>query len=227
MASSGVATFSLSISDIIEKAYERCGIELRSGWDAQSARTALNLLSIDWINDGIPLWTVTRREITLVQGTKVYSLAAGEIDVIGLAIRTSGNSDTDIVIERMSRLDDLYIPDKDSQGRPTQYYVDRQLTPTINFWPVPDATARTAVVDVFSYIEAVTSSPEDHNSPQRFLPALIAGAAYYIAQDKPKLVSAARRMELKGMYEEAYRKARSADSATDSFQVRPYVRRII
>jgi hypothetical protein len=121
----------------------------------------------------------------------------------------------------------MYIPDKTTQGRPTQYYVDRQLSPSITLWPVPDATTRTALVDVFSYIEAVTDSTETHNSPQRFLPALIAGLAYYLAVKKPKLVSRGRRLELKAEYEEAYRKARRADSGKDSFQVRPYIRKVI
>jgi hypothetical protein len=226
MASSGQLTFSFDIADTIETAYERCGLEVRAGHDAKTARTALNLLFTEWVNDQVPLWKVTRREIPLVAGQSKYYFMDGEVDVVNLAIRTNGSSNSDIVIERQNRLGNMYIPDKARQGRPTQFFVDRQIRPYIEFWPVPDTTTRSALVDFVSHIEAVTSSMRDANVPQRFYAAMVDGLAYYIARTRPKLVSNARRQELYQEYQQSYRLAKSADEDTESFQVRPYTRKI-
>lgn len=226
MASSGQLTFTFDIADTIETAYERCGLEVRAGHDAKTARTALNLLFTEWVNDQIPLWKITRREIPLVAGQAKYYFMDGEVDVVNLAIRTNSNTDSDIVIERQSRLENMYIPDKSRQGRPTQFFVDRQLRSYIEFWPVPDTTSRSALVDFVSHIESVTSSMREANVPQRFYGAMVDGLAYYIARTRPKLVSASRRQELFQEYQYSYRLAKSADEDTDNFQVRPFTRKI-
>ena len=127
MATSGTKTFKLSIADTIEEAYELAGIELRTGYDAETARRSLNIMFADWSNRGVNLWTIDQISTSLTTGTASYTLNAYDIDIVSAIVKvtdSSGNS-TDLGVERIGRTEYLNIPDKTIQGRPTQIFLDR------------------------------------------------------------------------------------------------------
>ena len=138
MATSGSRDFDLDVAEIIEEAYERCGIEIRTGYDARSARRSLNLMFADWANRGVNLWTVQQGTLTLTSGTATYNssngLASPMADILEVALRRSG---TDFEIDRLSRGEYLNIPTKTTQGRPSQFYFNRQVSPEVTLWPTP------------------------------------------------------------------------------------------
>ena len=140
MAFSGTKTFALDIADTIEEAYELAGLEQRTGYDARTARRSLNIMFADWANRGVNLWTIEEISLDLVQGTNQYNMNTFDIDILSAVIRDSSTSpSTDIEIDRIGRQEFLNIPNKTSQARPTQYFVDRQITPVVNIWPTPDS----------------------------------------------------------------------------------------
>ena len=142
MATSGTKTFSLSIADAIEEAFELAGIELRTGYDAETARRSLNIMFADWSNRGVNLWTIEQVTTNLTAGTSSYTFNSFDIDILSAVIRkTDSGNDTDLQIERIGRSEYLNIPDKDAKGRPTQYFVDRQISPVVNLWPTPDTAS--------------------------------------------------------------------------------------
>jgi len=128
MATSGTKTFQLTIADTIEEAYELAGLELRTGYDAETARRSLNIMFADWSNRGVNLWTIDQVATSLTSGTNSYTLNAYDIDIVSAIIRqVDNNTTTDLQITRIGRTEYLNIPDKDSTGRPTQYFLDRQV----------------------------------------------------------------------------------------------------
>ena len=105
MTTSGTTSFNLDLNDLIEEAFERCGKELRTGYDLRTARRSLNLLTIEWANRGINLWTIEQGTIPLIQGTNTYDLPDDTIDLLEHQIRTNAgqtNNQTDITISRIS-----------------------------------------------------------------------------------------------------------------------------
>ena len=138
MAVSGSSDFELDVSDYIEEAFERCGIEVRTGYDLKTAKRSLNLLFADWANRGLNQWTIKQRTQHLTQADGSYSLGADVIDVLSMVVR---RSNTDYSMTRVSRDTYTNIPSKTTQSRPTQFFIDRQITPTINIWPLPDNNA--------------------------------------------------------------------------------------
>ena len=144
MATSGTTTFDLDLNEYVEEAFERCGAELRTGYDLKTARRSMNLLFADWANRGINLWTVEQGTINLTQGTATYNLPNDTVDLIEHVIRTgAGNVSTqvDLTITRISVSTYSSIPNKLQQARPIQVWINRQApTPTITVWPVPDQT---------------------------------------------------------------------------------------
>lgn len=212
MATSGTSVFNLDFAEIAEEAFERAGLELRSGYDMKTARRSLNLLCADWANLGLNLWTVATGSIPLVPGTATYSLPADTIDVIEHVIRTNNSGqNTDINMQRISVSDYAAIPTKSSQGRPLQIYVNRQIQPTLTVWPVPDSS--TPYTLVYWYLRRIqdtgASAANTADIPVRFLPALISGLAYHIALKRPEATD--RISMLKQMYEEAFTLASSED----------------
>lgn len=212
MATSGTSTFNLDFAEIAEEAFERAGLELRSGYDMKTARRSLNLLCADWSNLGLNLWTIATASIPLVPGTATYSLPADTIDVIEHVIRTNNSGqNTDINMQRISVSDYAAIPTKSSQGRPLQIYVNRQIQPTLTVWPVPDSS--TPYTLVYWYLRRIqdtgASAANNADIPVRFLPALISGLAYHIALKRPEATD--RISMLKQMYEEAFQIAASED----------------
>ncbi len=135
MTTSGSRDFNLDVAEVIEEAYERCGLEVRTGYDAKTARRSMNLMFADWANRGLNLWTVKEANFTVTQGTSSYSLAADVVDVLEVVIRRSS---TDFEVQRISRSDYATVPNKTTQGRPSQYYLDRQITPVMYLWSTPE-----------------------------------------------------------------------------------------
>jgi len=198
MATSGTTAFNPDFTEIAEEAFERAGREMRSGYDLRTARRSMNLLTIEWQNRGINMWTIDEGTINLVQGTGTYALPADTIDIMEQLIRTgSGSSSTqqDISVSRISVSTYSSIPNKLSQGRPIQVWVDRgRDNPSINVWPVPDQGTAEAPYYIFKYwrlrrIEDAGDGVDTADMNFRFLPTLMAGLAYYIAMKDPNLVS--------------------------------------
>jgi len=194
MATSGTATFNMDFTEIAEEAFERAGREMRTGYDLRTARRSMNLLTIEWQNRGINMWTIEEGTVNLTEGTATYNLPADTIDLLEHVVRTgSGNVSTqsDLNISRISVSTYASIPNKLSQGRPIQIYVDRgQANPSVTVWPVPDASS-TYVLKYWRMrrIEDAGSGVETPDVNFRFLPCLVAGLAYYIAQKDPELMS--------------------------------------
>lgn len=216
MTTSGTSTFNLDFAEIAEEAFERAGLELRSGYDMKSARRSLNLLCAEWANLGLNLWTVASGSIVLTPGQATYTSADGVpsemVDLIEHVIRTNNaGQNTDITMNRISVSDYANIPTKNVQGRPLQIYVNRQISPTLTVWPVPDSS--TTYTLVYWYLRRIqdtgASAANTADIPYRFLPALIAGLAYYIALKNPE--AADRIQMLKSFYEEQFQLAASED----------------
>jgi len=224
MATSGTATFNMDFTEIAEEAWERAGREMRSGYDLRTARRSMNLLTIEWQNRGINMWTIDEGTISLVQGTSSYDLPADTIDLLEHVIRTgSGNVSTqsDLSISRISVSTYASIPNKLTQGRPIQIYIDRgQANPSVTVWPVPDASS-TYVLKYYRMrrIQDAGSGVEDADVNFRFLPCLVAGLAYYIAQKDPEL--APRIPMLQTEYERQFDLAAQEDREKASISLVP------
>lgn len=217
MATSGTTSFTLDLSDIMEEAYERAGLELRSGYDYKTARRSLDLLMLEWQNRGLNLWTVRNTSQNLTAGTSSYDLSADKLDIIEGLLRTdAGNTSkqSDLTMQRISVSQYAHQTNKLAQGRPLQYYVERKPTGvTVHFWPTPDATQ--SYTFEYYYMERIedTGSPASNNMdiPARFLPCLVSGLAYQIASKKPEAMQLAP--ALKQVYEEQW--ALAADAARE------------
>jgi hypothetical protein len=292
MAISGSANFDLDVAEIIEEAFERCGLEARTGYDAVTARRSLNLMLADWANRGINLWTVRQFSQTVAQlsstsAVDTYpigaitatvgasaSLSVGEtitgstssvtakiitkpssttltltvpsgaftagetitgssssatttisadpslddvqntIDILDMVVRRSGS---DIAINRISRGDYLAVPDKDDQGRASQFFVDRLITPTVTIWPVPENSTDTLIYYRLVRIDDADASVNTMEVPFRFLPSLVSGLAYCIAMKR----APARMPDLKMSYEEDFFRAATEDRDRTSLQLVP------
>ena len=214
MATTGTTAFNMDFTEIAEEAWERAGREMRSGYDLRTARRSMNLLTIEWQNRGINLWTIDEGTINMVEGTSQYDLPADTIDLLEQVIRTNSGvtaTQSDLTITRISVSTYASIPNKLTQGRPIQVYIERlRDNPKINVWPVPDQSS----YYVFKYyrmrrIQDAGSGVETADMNFRFLPCLVAGLAYYIAMKDPDL---APRIEmLKVMYEEQFALAAGED----------------
>ena len=292
MAISGSANFDIDVADIIEEAFERCGLEARTGYVAVTARRSINLLMADWANRGINLWTIRQFSQTLAQlsstsAVETYpigeitatvgastSLSVGEtitgssssttakiitkpsgttltltvpsgafttgetitgssssatttisadpslddvqntIDILDMVVRRSGS---DISINRISRGDYLAVPNKDDQGRASQFFVDRLITPTVTIWPVPENSTDTLIYYRLVRIDDADASVNTMEVPFRFLPSLVSGLAYCIAMKR----APTRMADLKMSYEEDFFRAATEDRDRTSLQLVP------
>lgn len=208
MATSNSTDFELDVSDYIEEAFERCGQEVRTGYDLKTAKRSLNLMFAEWANRGLNLWTIEQNTVSLVKGTSAYNLDANTVDVLNAVIRTNAGLSTqsDIMIDRISRDEFLNIPSKLTEGRPTQWYVDRTITPVLNVWPTPDQSY-TYVYDRLTRIQDADTFTNTMDVPFRFYPCLAAGLAYYLS-----IKRAPERTELlKSVYEEEFTRAAYED----------------
>ena len=213
MATSGTTAFDMDFTEIAEEAWERAGREMRSGYDLRTARRSMNLMTIEWQNRGINMWTIDEGTVTLVKGTSQYNLPTNTVDLLEQVVRTnSGNTTTqsDLTISRISVSTYSSIPNKLTQGRPIQVWVERRaVQPRINVWPVPDSNDYIFKYYSMRRVEDAGAGVETADMPFRFLPCLVAGLAYHIAMKIPEL---APRIEmLKAIYEEQYSLAAGED----------------
>ena len=229
MATSGTTNFNMEFTEIAEDAWERAGREMRSGYDLRTARRSMNLLTIEWQNRGINMWTIDSGTVDLVAGTSAYDLPADTIDLIEQSIRT-GDGDiatqSDLTCSRISVSTYSSIPNKLTQGRPIQVWIDRlRDAPRINVWPVPDASnTYTFVYYRLRRIQDAGSGVETADANFRFLPALVSGLAYYIAMKIPEFVT--RLPILQAEYESQFTKASGEDREKASITITPRVARI-
>ena len=204
MATSGSTGFDLTIDELIEEAYERCGLELRTGYDLDTARRSLNIMMADWANRGLNQWTVAQRSFTVTQGTSSYSLDTDIIDVTE-AVVTRGS--TDIQLERISRSDYLFTPEKTLQARPNQFFLDRQTTPEIKLFPTPENSTDIIKYNALTRIQDVGDYTNNMEIVFRFIPCMVAGLAYYLAMKRNPAALA----NLKTVYDEEFNRAAFMD----------------
>jgi hypothetical protein len=217
MAVSGSTDFELDVADYVEEAFERCGLEARTGYDLKTATRSLNLMLADWANRGLNQWTIQQRTISLVKSDGEYSLDPDVIDILAVVVRRDG---TDFSISRVSRDEFLAIPTKTTEGRPTQFFLDRQITPNLKIWPLPENSTDVLVYDSLTRINDADTAKNTMEVPFRFYPCLAAGLAYYLS-----LKRAPERVQmLKAVYEEEFRRAIDEDRDRASFQISPSLR---
>lgn len=220
MALSGTKSFELDVAEYIEEAWERCGLEIKTGYDQRTSRRSLNLLLADWANRGLNQWTIEEQTITLTAGVTDYTLATSDIDVIEAVVRNANGvgttSQSDLTVDRISREYYLNIPNKLTQGRPVQYFVDRQITPVIKVWPTPDQTYY-LVVNKLVRMDDASAGVNTLEIPFRFYPCLAAGLAYYISMKK----APERTQMLKAMYDEEFIRAAAEDRDRASLNLTP------
>ena len=150
MATSGSKDFELDVSDYIEEAFERCGLEVRTGYDQKTAKRSLNLMLAEWANRGLNQWTIKNRTVTMIAGTGNYTLDADVIDVLSVVVR---RDNTDFALERLSRDEYLSIPNKTTQSRPNQFFLDRQTTPVLKLWPVAENSTDVVIFDCLTRMD--------------------------------------------------------------------------
>jgi hypothetical protein len=217
MPTSGTTDFNLSIDDLVEEAFERCGMRPTSGYQLNSARRSLNLLFLDWANRGLNLWTIEQATYTLTQGTNEIALAADTVNVLEAIIRQNNQGiNTDVYIERISREDWLNVPDKTTQARPAQFYVQRTNIPKVFFYPAADQTY-TFVYYRIRRIQDAGAYTNDADINFRFLPCLASGLAYQLSLK----FAPDRTAALKAIYEEDFNRAAMEDRDTASVQFIP------
>ena len=221
MATSGSRDFQPNVAEWIEEAYERCGLEMRTAYDARTARRSLNILFADWANRGLNQWTISNVNQTLTEGTESYSLNAYVVDVLDVVLRRTKNSvATDYQMSQIGRSEYWNIPNKATKARPTQYFLDKQETPKIYVWPAPENSTDIIKMNQILRIEDVDTSVNDVQVPFRFYPCLVAGLAYYLSQKR-----APERMDsLKMMYEDEFARAMAQDESRASLMVKPNMR---
>lgn len=226
MATSGTASFDLSLEQIVEDAYEQCGMKLQGGQQMRTALRSMNLLFIEWQNRGFNFWTVEQRTQALSAGTASYTLGADVFDVAEAYIRTgSGETQTDLPVTRMSLSDYAALANKNSPGRPVQYYLDKQrVAQVINVWPVPTETSSLVYHALCRIEDAGTNASNTADVPFRFLPALVAGLAYKLAVRHKQAET--RIPILKVEYEEQWALAEAGDRDRSSFYIRPDLRHL-
>ena len=216
MATSGSRDFNLDVGEIIEEAFERCGLEVRTGYDARTARRSLNLMFAEWANRGINMWTVEQGTITLTQGQAQETLLPDVVDVLEIVLRR-GN--TDYEVERISRGDYVTLPNKTTQGRPSQFWFNRQISPVINLWAVPENSTDQIIYYYVQRIEDADTLVNTTDMPFRFYPCMVAGLAYYIAMKR----SPDRIQLLKSVYEEEFQRAADEDEDRVPLKLQPSI----
>jgi len=218
MALSGSTNFEPNVTEFIEEAYERCGLELRTGYDLKTAIRSVNLMLAEWANRGLNQWTIEQGTETVVEGQNDYPLNANIIDVLDVVVRrTVNNVPTDISISRVSRSEFINIPNKTTKARPSQFFFDKLSTPVLKVWPAPENSTDVLVFNKIVRMDDADKATNTMDMPFRFYPCFAAGLAYYIAIKK----APDRVVMLKQMYEEEFERAMGEDRDRSSFTVTP------
>jgi hypothetical protein len=222
MATSGTTSFNLSIDEIVEEAYERIGMRINSGYDIKSARRSLNILFSEWGNRGVHLWKVELDQVALVQGQANYTVNTDVSDVLEAYISstsgTPGTTTSDLSLSKIDRSTYAALPNKGTQGQPSQYYVDRQTTPVIYLYQTPDLSTYTYLkYYVIKRIEDSGAYTNTADVAYRFIPCMCAGLAYYLAIKR----SPQRAELLKLAYEDEMKRALDEDGSRTSLYISP------
>ena len=223
MAVSGSKDFELDVADYVEEAFERCGLELRTGYDLKSATRSLNLMLAEWSNRGLNQWTVTEKTVAMVKDTATYNVdstnATAPIDVLDFYVReTINNSTVDLPLNRMSRAEYGHLATKATTGKPNQVFLNKQLTLTITVWPVPDKSSTyTVYMNTLIRMDDADVGVNTLDMPFRFYPCLAAGLAYYMSLKK----APEKTGMLKQLYEEEFERAKAQDEDRSSFMIAP------
>ena len=225
MTTSNTTAFNMDFTEIAEEAFERAGREMRSGYDLRTARRSMNLLTIEWQNRGINMWTIDEGTVNLVKGTSEYDLPADTIDLLEHQIRTgNGNAatQTDLTISRISVSTYASIPNKLSQGRPIQLYIERlRDAPKVNVWPIPDNNNYVLYYWRMRRIQDAGDGVDTADMNFRFFPCLVAGLAYYVAMKLPEMAD--RIPMLKAVYDEQFELAAGEDREKTSARFVPRI----
>jgi len=223
MAISGSKNFELDVAEYVEEAFERCGLELRTGYDLKSANRSLNLMLAEWANRGLNQWTIAKKTIAMVVGTETYTIdsvnPSATIDVLDVFVRETINTqENDLTMTRMSRAEYSHLATKKTTGKPTQFFVDKSITPTVTVWPSPSVNNSYVLhLNVLTRMDDADEAVNTLDMPFRFYPCLAAGLAYYIALKRaPEKVTL-----LKQLYEEEFQRALSQDQERSSFRISP------
>ncbi len=221
MATSGTTSFDLNIDDIIQEAYERCGVRTNSGYDLKSARRSLNILFSEWGNRGVHLWKVELKAQVLTAGTATYDAPSNANDILEAYISTTTTQDTntnDVSLTKISRSEYAALPNKGNRGQPSQYYVDRQTTPTITLYQTPDASTYKCVK--YYYLKRIEDAGAYTNQADvvfRFIPCMVAGLAYYLSLKRAPQLS----QQSKLLYEDEIQRALTEDGQRTSVYITP------
>ena len=219
MALSGSTNFEPNVAEFVEEAFERCGLELRTGYDLKTAKRSINFMLAEWANRGLNQWTIEQTNQTVTQGQSNYTLNSNVIDILDVVLRrTTNNVQTDISIDRLSRSSYLNIPNKDTQAMPSQWFLDKLTDPVLKVWPTPDNSTDILVFNKLVRMDDADSGTNTMDMPFRFYPCFAAGLAYYIAIKRaPEKIQL-----LKQAYEEEFERAMSTDEDKASFRIRPF-----
>jgi hypothetical protein len=229
VTTAGTTSFNLDLNNLVEEAFERCGSEIRTGYELRTARRSLNLLTAEWANRGVNLWTIEQGEIPLVQGQVAYNLPIDTVDLLEHVIRTgTGQNQSDLTITRISVSTYATIPNKLAQGRPIQVWVDRQSGatyppggrpegtdpvtgvdhPQVYVWPTPEqSNYYTLVYWRMRRVQDAGNGTNTQDIPFRFLNCMVAGLAYYLSMK----IAPDRMMALKAQYDEQWKYAAEED----------------
>ena len=221
MATSGTATFNLTVTDAIQEAMDRIGGDPVLGYDLRSAKRSLNIMFADWANRGVNQWTLEKKTLTVTQNTPTYNLDADTVDVVDMYVT---RNNTDYSVERISLTDYNAYPNKLTTGRPTQFYLQKDKVPELYIYPAPDNST-----DVITYWKirkiqditgcSVNGSEQDLDIPFRFYECMVAGLAYYMGMKRPN-VDLNRLSYYKSEYETAFTRALDAD-LNETFRIVP------
>jgi len=221
MTTSGTTTFDLDIEEVIEEAYERCGSSTTSGYSLRSARRSLNLLFSEWGNRGVHLWKVELETTALVLGQATYNTPQSTSDVLEAYISSSnaqGQNTNDISLDKIDRSAYAALPNKGQRGQPSQYYVNRQINPTISLYLTPDLSNYTYLK--YYYMKRIQDAGAYTNTtdlPFRFLPCMVSGLAFYLSMKiNQKLTD-----QLRLYYEDDLQRALQEDGQRTSLFISP------
>tara|TARA_R100001460_G_scaffold18694_2_gene39559 strand:+ start:1356 stop:2027 length:672 start_codon:yes stop_codon:yes gene_type:complete len=221
MSLSGSTNFEPNVTEFIEEAFERCGLELRTGYDLKTARRSINLMLAEWANRGLNQWTIEEGTQTVTQGTNSYTLNSNIIDILDVVLRRTVNTvQTDISMNRVSRSEFLNIPNKTTQARPSQFFLEKSNTPILKVYPAPENSTDILVFNKLVRMDDADSAINTMDMPFRFYPCFTAGLAYYISMKR----APEKTPMLKTVYEEEFRRAADQDEDRVSLRIRPNVR---
>ena len=221
MATSSSTNFEPNVTEFVEEAFERCGLELRTGYDLVTAKRSINLMLAEWANRGLNQWTIEEGTQTVTKDTTSYTLNSNIIDILDCSLkRTEGSVTTDLSMRRLSRSEYLNIPVKATTGRPSQFFLDKQNSPVLKIWPAPENSTDILVFNKIVRMDDADTAINTMDMPFRFYPCFAAGLAYYISVKK----APEKTQLLKQMYDEEFDRAASTDEDRASFKIRPDLR---